>query len=149
MFCTWLLREVTPSLTRLRDTLDVVELMELTDSWLVLRSRDKLEAVSLAREERRGVADVSEVDIPLESLETLCTGANKPYNALQSKYLTGINRQKLIIMLSCKHTLNLIYKRMTLLSKRWKIFAYYFIIQDIQFCSYWIIKTKNLTSYIS
>jgi len=80
---TWLFNAVTPSLTRVRDRLEAVELMELTDSWLPLRSRDSPPALGgLLRELLRGVEANGAT-----ARETLATGANRPYKGRQSKYL--------------------------------------------------------------
>ena len=80
--CTWLLSDVTPSLTRLLDAVDAVLPIELTESWLPLLSRDRPPYLLLI-DARRGVA----VGIGPRGLHTLWTGANNPYKGLQSKYL--------------------------------------------------------------
>ena len=88
--CTWLLlRELTPSLTRLRETLEAVELMELTESWLPLRSRDNRRLVFIRdRDWGLGVdADILLVMLPDVSRVTLWTGANSPNIGRHSKYL--------------------------------------------------------------
>lgn len=55
--CTWLLNDVTPSLTLAdREVFDVVELIELMESWLPLRSRDKARPSLLMEVRRTGVA---------------------------------------------------------------------------------------------
>lgn len=77
-----------PNLTRLRDTLDADELMELMESWLPLLSLDArsplFEDGSL---ELRGVVIPTAVALEL-SLATLCTGAKSPYKGWQLKYLS-------------------------------------------------------------
>lgn len=88
--CTWLLlSELTPSLTRLRDTLEAVELIELTESWLPLRSRDILRLVFIkVRDCGLGVdADMLLVTLPDVSRVTLWMGANNPNMGRHSKYL--------------------------------------------------------------
>lgn len=78
--CTWLLPSPeTPSLTLGRDALDVAELIELTDSWLPLRSR-LVRSPALPTDLVIGLGvDVADVFM------TLWTGANKPYRGRQSK----------------------------------------------------------------
>ena len=81
--CTWLASEVTPNLTRLLLTLLADELMELTDSWLPERSR--AERSPEPRERDMGLGVLSDMAPPKRV--TLCTGANRPWRGLQSKYL--------------------------------------------------------------
>ena len=81
--CTWLASEVTPNLTRERDTLDAVEEMEDTLSWLPLRSLEFRRLVDMRGREWGEGVDVAEPP----AFAILCTGANRPCSGLQSKYL--------------------------------------------------------------
>lgn len=97
---------VTPNLTRLRDALEVTELIELSDSRLPLRScscvadgndgtlsTGRLTDVD-AKDTRRCVANVTGMTLvpPAGAAVTLETGANKPYGRVQVKYLKHIQR---------------------------------------------------------
>lgn len=79
---------LTPSLTRLREMLDAEEAMEETESWLPLRSRDRLlrpRPTLLTLPRLTGVAITGVVSPSI--LATLCMGANSPYSGRHSKYL--------------------------------------------------------------
>ena len=82
--CTCVPRAVTPSLTRLRLDVETLELIELIDSWLPLRSRDSVLRGWLARIVRGTGGTVA----PGIVFTTLCTGANSPNMGLHSKYLS-------------------------------------------------------------
>ena len=79
-------RVFVPSLTRLLEILDVEEATEEMESWLPLRSRDKLLNPVKPRPTLL-MLPLFGVDGGASSRATLCIGANRPYNGLQSKYL--------------------------------------------------------------
>ena len=93
---TWLLSDVTPNLTRLLDTLDVLELMEEIESWLPLRSRDNgMPRPYFGTEPLRGLGvtprEAAMALLVIPHLVTLWTGAKSPYKGLQLKYLKHSN----------------------------------------------------------
>lgn len=98
--------DVTPSLTRLREALDVTELMLLSDSRLTLRSCSGVtdddigtacvgrlanideEVVRLCGANEAAAVELPLAAAPTRAADTLEIGANKPYSGVQVKYLT-------------------------------------------------------------
>lgn len=73
---------MTPNLTRDLDTLEAVEDIESTLSWLPLCSRELRRLVDMS-----GLQCGEGVEVREPAREILCTGANNPCRGWQSKYL--------------------------------------------------------------